>query len=40
MGRILFSGGPHMHRGSLAFLMTVGVGALAVAIYVALLWLR
>ena len=29
-----------MHRGSYTLLMTVGVGALAVVIYVALLWLR
>ena len=29
-----------MHRGSYTLLMTMAVGALAVAIYVALLWLR
>jgi hypothetical protein len=29
-----------MHRGSLTVVMTLGVGALAIAIYLILLWLR
>jgi len=29
-----------MHRGSLTVVLTLGVGALAIAIYLILLWLR
>ena len=29
-----------MHRGSLTLVMTVGVGAIAVVIFLGLLWLR
>lgn len=29
-----------MHRGSYTLALTIGIGALAVAIYIILLWLR